>query len=85
MIKALLLDKATVTVEPGSIVNITEGQFKALGSKAVAYKEEAKEVKEEIKEEPKKAEVPVEEEQPKAEPKKASKGSTSKKTSKTKK
>lgn len=78
MIKALLLDKATVTVEPGSIVNITEGQFKALGSKAVAYKEEAKEVKEEIKEEPKA-------EEPKKEPKKASKGSTSKKTSKTKK
>lgn len=81
MIKALLLNKATVTVEPGSIVNITEGQFKALGSKAVAYKEEAKEVKEEIKEEPKK----VEKDPVKAESKKTSKGSTSKKTSKTKK
>lgn len=81
MIRALLLNKATVTVEPGSIVNITEGQFKALGSKAVAYKEEAKEVKEEIKEEPKK----VEKDPVKAEPKKTSKGSTSKKTSKTKK
>jgi hypothetical protein len=76
--KALLLRKATVAAEPGSVVIISESQFKALGAKAVAYKEEAKEVKEEIKEEPKA-------EKPKEEPKKASKGSTSKKTSKSKK
>lgn len=54
MIKALIKCKAALTVEPGSIVIVSEGQFKALGDKAVAYKEEAKEV-EEIKEEPKKA------------------------------
>jgi hypothetical protein len=54
MIKALIKSKAALTVEPGSIVIVSEGQFKALGDKAVAYKEEAKEV-EEIKEEPKKA------------------------------
>lgn len=51
MIKALVKDKVTLTVEPGSIVLISEGQFKALGDKAEAYKEEAKEVKEESKEE----------------------------------
>ena len=55
MIKALITKKATLTVEPGSIVVISEGQLKALGDKACAYKEEAKEVVEEIKEEPKKA------------------------------
>ena len=54
MIKALIKSKAALTVEPGSIVIVSEGQFKALGDKAVAYKEEAKEV-EEIKEEAKKA------------------------------
>ena len=54
MIKALIEKKATLTVEPGSIVIISEGQLKALGDKASAYKEEAKEVVEEIKEEPKK-------------------------------
>ncbi len=52
MIKALITKKVTLTVEPGSIVEISEGQLKALGGKAVAYKEEAKEVEEEIKEEP---------------------------------
>lgn len=55
MIKALITKKATLTVEPGSIVVISEGQFMALGDKASAYKAEAKEVKEDIKEEPKKA------------------------------
>jgi hypothetical protein len=54
MIKALITKKVTLTAEPGSVVLISEGQFKALGDKAVAYKEEAKEVVEEIKEEPKK-------------------------------
>ena len=54
MIKALIKDKVTLTVEPGSIVNVSEGQFAALGASAVAYKEEAKEVIEEIKEEPEK-------------------------------
>lgn len=48
MIRALIKEKVTLTVEPGSIVEISEGQLKALGDKAVAYKEEAKE--EEIKE-----------------------------------
>ena len=52
MIKALITKKVTLTVEPGSIVEISEGQLKALGDKAVAYKEEAKEVEEEIKKEP---------------------------------
>lgn len=52
MIKALITSKVTLTAEPGSVVIISEGQFKALGGKAVTYKEEAKE--EEIKEEPKK-------------------------------
>lgn len=71
--KALLLEKAMLAVGPGSIVEISEGQFKALGDKAVAYKEEAKEV-EEIKEEP--------EEEPKEEPVKGpKKAPTSKKTS----
>ena len=54
MIKALITKKVTLTAEPGSVVLISEGQFKALGDKAVAYKDEAKEVVEEIKEEPKK-------------------------------
>ena len=54
MIKALITDKVTLTVESGSIVIVSESQFLALGGKAVAYKEEAKEVVEEIKEEPKK-------------------------------
>lgn len=51
MIKALITSKVTLTAEPGSVVIISEGQFKALGDKAVTYKDEAKE--EEIKEEPK--------------------------------
>lgn len=51
MIKALITSKVTLTAEPGSVVIISEGQFKALGGKAVTYKDEAKE--EEIKEEPK--------------------------------
>jgi len=42
MIKALILKKALLTVEAGSIVNISESQFKALGGIAVAYKEEDK-------------------------------------------
>lgn len=42
--KALILAKALLTVEPGSIVEISEGQYKALGYKAIAYKEEAKAV-----------------------------------------
>ena len=41
--KALITKKVTLTVEPGSIVEVSEGQFKALGDIAVAYKEEAKE------------------------------------------
>lgn len=50
--KAFITKKAMLTVEPGSIVVISEGQFKALGDKAVAYKEEAKEVEpEEVTEE----------------------------------
>lgn len=54
--KALLLEKAMLTVECGSIVEISESQFKALGKKAVAYKDEAKEVEPEEKEEkPKRA------------------------------
>lgn len=36
-------EKVTLTVEPGSIVEISEGQFKALGDKAETYKMEAKE------------------------------------------
>ena len=52
MIKALITSKVTLTAEPGSVLIISEGQFKALGGKAVTYKDEAKE--EEIKEEPKK-------------------------------
>lgn len=52
MIKALITSKVTLTAEPGSVVIISEGQFKALGGKAATYKDEAKE--EEIKEEPKK-------------------------------
>lgn len=52
MIKALITSKVTLTAEPGSVVIVSEGQFKALGDKAVTYKEEAKEVVEEIKEEP---------------------------------
>lgn len=43
MIKALITSKVTLTAEPGSVVVISEGQFKALGDKAVTYKEEAKE------------------------------------------
>ncbi len=56
MIKALITSKVTLTAEPGSVVIISEGQFKALGDKAVTYKDEAKEEEikeEEIKEEPK--------------------------------
>ena len=69
-----ILEKVTLTVEPGSIVEISEGQFKALGDKAETYKVEAKEI------------VPME--KPKAEPKakpKAPKGTSSKKTSTKKK
>jgi len=46
--KVLITKKVTLTVEPGSIVEISEGQFKALRDKAIAYKDEAKE--EDIKE-----------------------------------
>ena len=51
MIKALITSKVTLTAEPGSVVIISEGQFKALGGKAITYKDEAKE--EEIKDEAK--------------------------------
>lgn len=51
--KALITQKVTLTVEPGSIVEISEGLFKALGDKAVTYKEEAKEAKPIEVEEPK--------------------------------
>jgi hypothetical protein len=55
MIKALITSKVTLTAEPGSVVIISEGQFKALGGKAVTYKDEAKE--EEIKDEAKEEEI----------------------------
>ena len=53
MIKALILKKALLTVEAGSIVKISESQFKTLGGIAVAYKEEdkAEEVPEKVPEE----------------------------------
>jgi hypothetical protein len=73
---AKILKKVTLTVEPGSIVNISEGQFKALRDKAETYKAEAKE---ELKAKAPKAEE--KEEKPKTEPKKA----PSKKTSTKKK
>lgn len=38
-------EKVTLTVEPGSIVDISEGQFAVLGDKAETYKVEAKEEK----------------------------------------
>ena len=80
MIKALMKDKVTLTVGPGSIVIISEGQFKALGDKAVAYKDEAREEEVlEVHEEPKEPEKVA-----KA-PKEAPKASASKKTSGTKK
>jgi hypothetical protein len=41
--KALINTKAVLTVEAGSIVEISESQFLALGDKATAYKEVAKE------------------------------------------
>ena len=41
--KALINTKAVLTVERGSIVEISESQFLALGDKATAYKEVAKE------------------------------------------
>lgn len=43
--KALINAKAVLTVERGSIVEISESQFLALGDKATAYKEVAKEAK----------------------------------------
>lgn len=46
--KALITAKALLTVEPGSIVEISESQFKALGYKAIAYKEEAKAAEEPV-------------------------------------
>lgn len=49
-----ILEKVTLTVEAGSIVEISEGQFKALGDKAETYKVEAKEEKPEATK-PKKA------------------------------
>lgn len=42
-------EKVTLTVEPGSIVEVSEGQFRALGDKAETYKVEAKEEKPEEK------------------------------------
>ena len=68
--KVLITKKVTLTVEPGSIVEISESQFKALGDRAVTYKEEAKE---------------EEKKEVKPEPVKAPKAPTSKKTSKGKK
>ena len=44
-----ILEKVTLTVEPGSIVEVSEGQYKALGDKAETYKVEAKEEKPEEK------------------------------------
>lgn len=41
--KALINTKAVLTVDAGSIVEISESQFLALGDKATAYKEVAKE------------------------------------------
>ena len=41
--KALINAKAVLTVDAGSIVEISESQFLALGDKATAYKEVAKE------------------------------------------
>lgn len=55
MIRALILKKALLTVESGSIVNISESQFKALGGIAVAYKEEDK--AEEVSEAPEESEA----------------------------
>lgn len=69
--KALITKKVLLTVEPGSIVEISEGQFKSLRDKAVAYKEEAKEADEQSS---------APEEEPKVE-----KATASKKTSKKKK
>lgn len=72
--KAVIKKKVTLTVEPGSIVEVSEGLFRALGDKAVAYKEEAKE------------EDPVEvEKEPEEVVEKPNKVTTSKKTSKSKK
>ena len=47
--QALIVKEVTVTVGEGSIVNISESQFLALGDYAVAYKSEAKEVVKEEK------------------------------------
>lgn len=40
--KAFITKKALLTVEEGSIVEISEEQFKLLRDKAIAYKAEAK-------------------------------------------
>lgn len=42
--QALIVNEVTATVGEGSIVNVSESQFLALGNNAVAYKSEAKEV-----------------------------------------
>ena len=52
--QARILKEVTATVGAGSIVNISESQFEALGDAAVAYKGEAKEVIKEEKTTPKK-------------------------------
>ena len=44
--KALIKEKVTLTVEGGSIVNISESQFKALGDKAAPYVDRAEAVPE---------------------------------------
>lgn len=58
MIKAVVLKKVALTAEKGSVVIISEGQFKALGDKVTTYKGEAKGDVEE-KEEPEKAKKPA--------------------------
>lgn len=52
--QALIVKEVTATVGEGSIVNVSEGQFLALGDSAVAYKSEAKEAIKEEQTAPKK-------------------------------
>ena len=52
--QALIVKEVTATVGEGSIVNISESQFEALGDAAVTYKGEAKEVIKEEQTTPKK-------------------------------
>ena len=74
MIKALIKDKVTLTAERGSVVIVSESQFMALGAKAVAYKQEAKEVVEDKVEVVSEDPVKIPEEPKKATSKKTSKG-----------